>query len=489
MLLHFKNSLAKYALHLGLLPFFFFIHTLNRYYHSSLITDALLLSLVYTTGGLIASVVLNIFFRNFTKSSIVVCLLLCIQFFTGSFHDGLKSRFPDFFLNKYIYLFPFLAITILIVAFLLKKRTQHPQKIQFALNSIFLLLLLTETVPLTANALKGNSIETSTLVFKEPKTKPDIYILLADEYAGHSTLKNDFGYDNSPFENELRSRGFWVGENTNSNYNATVYSMASFLNLDYLNGLERNDINHQDMLSCRNLIKHSQLTNWLINEGYSIENNSPFDIGPTEKLYKKPFFLSNWELLSFHLFSTRIYRQLGFHLHKKELEDLYYRLNNIQNDKTSQSTLKPENFSAKGPRFVYSHFSVPHHPYLKDSTGNHVDINLLKSKEWKYNKSGYLNYLLFGNKMLIQLCDSILRSSKTPPVIIVMSDHGFRQYKSPANNAAFFSNLMAVYTPDGNYTGLYPGISNVNVLRQILNNELGQHFIPLKDSSIFLTED
>ncbi len=44
-------------------------------------------------------------------------------------------------------------------------------------------------------------------------------------------------YDNSPFLNELREMGFFVADCSLSNYSATRLSLASSLNMDYLDGL------------------------------------------------------------------------------------------------------------------------------------------------------------------------------------------------------------------------------------------------------------
>jgi hypothetical protein len=69
-----------------------------------------------------------------------------------------------------------------------------------------------------------------------------------------------------------------------------------------------------------------------------------------------------------------------------------------------------------------------------------------------------------------------------------MSDHGFRQFKEPVDKKYYFSNLISIYLPDGNYSGFYDGMSNVNMFRAFLNTEFGQNLPILKDSTIFLRE-
>jgi hypothetical protein len=102
------------------------------------------------------------------------------------------------------------------------------------------------------------------------------------------------------------------------------------------------------------------------------------------------------------------------------------------------------------------------------------------------DKARYIGYLKYANNQYLQLVDRILKDSKQPPVIIFISDHGFRQpADSPFKDQSFY-NFCSVYLPDKNYQAFYPGISNVNLLRVILNQEFRQQLPLLKDSTIFL---
>jgi hypothetical protein len=49
-----------------------------------------------------------------------------------------------------------------------------------------------------------------------------------------------------------------------------------------------------------------------------------------------------------------------------------------------------------------------------------------------------------------------------------------------------FMNLNSVYIPDGNYTGFYDGMLNVNQFRVILNSQFGQKLPLLKDYTSFI---
>ena len=63
---------------------------------------------------------------------------------------------------------------------------------------------------------------------------PDIYYIIPDSYPRADVLRDTFGHDNTPFLDALKERGFHVVEDAHSNYPKTQMSLASSMNLDYL---------------------------------------------------------------------------------------------------------------------------------------------------------------------------------------------------------------------------------------------------------------
>ena len=66
---------------------------------------------------------------------------------------------------------------------------------------------------------------------------PDIYYIVPDAYAS-SQILGDFGYDNSEFTDYLTRKGFFVADDSHSNYMYTDLSLASSLNMRYLTDIE-----------------------------------------------------------------------------------------------------------------------------------------------------------------------------------------------------------------------------------------------------------
>ncbi len=67
---------------------------------------------------------------------------------------------------------------------------------------------------------------------------PDIYYIILDEYGREDKLRDEFGYDNTPFLRELTKRGFFVAKHSRSNYLQTDLSLTSSLNMRYLVSIE-----------------------------------------------------------------------------------------------------------------------------------------------------------------------------------------------------------------------------------------------------------
>ena len=66
-------------------------------------------------------------------------------------------------------------------------------------------------------------------------THPDIYYIIPDGYPSDSWLQESMNYDNLNFTTALEDRGFLVAKHAQSNYSATLLSLASALNLHHYN--------------------------------------------------------------------------------------------------------------------------------------------------------------------------------------------------------------------------------------------------------------
>jgi hypothetical protein len=284
-------------------------------------------------------------------------------------------------------------------------------------------------------------------------SQPDIYFLLFDEYAGSAALKQFWHFDNSGFDSALASRGFLINRESQSNYNFTPFSMASILNMSYLKGIK--DVNActvEDYSMCSNLILNNAVTAYLRNKGYSFSNYSIFDIkGAPSRVYQS-FLPLKTRLITEQTLLNRMKKDLGYMLLTGPLQlkwlvkkQHYESLRN--NNYFFEKTMEEAGQKNDKPRFIYTHFYMPHPPFYFDSSGKEREIKTVL-EEMKTSPAGsYLQYLTYTNKKIIQLVDTLLQRSVHPPVIILMGDHGFRNCSANQGQGCFFGNLNAVYLP------------------------------------------
>ncbi|MEO7922192.1 MAG: hypothetical protein ABIR30_00790 [Chitinophagaceae bacterium] len=473
------------------LPVFFFLHVLNENFNPVLVTTAFKLILLYGSISLLLALFAWIFFRDLTKAAIFGFACMAINFFFGLLHDLLIKKIPGSFLVKYSFILPFIVLLLLLLVIYLKRTKRHFVRSTKYLNLLLLVLVVLDAVMLVRNIAREKTQTVADLrnsfTSCDTCSKPDIYLIIADEYAGKQELEDIFSFNNDDFENQLKNRGFYVGSNTVSNYNATAYSMASLLNMDYLHELSSGQFNYRDMLTCRNLINKNNTFSFFKEQGYSIYNYSFFDADDKKKAVRNYFYPTNSSLLTFQTLISRLQRSVGFHLFSGTKIEKIKRNDLYNNQKADSLTKAFAGMQKPGPAFVYTHLNLPHHGYFYDSTGRITPLEVL-TDEFTMDKQAYTSYLKYSNRKLIELVDHIRNNSPKPPVIILLSDHGFRQFPPGSAEKYYFMNLNAVYFPGGDYSGFYQGISNVNEFRVILNTLFKQRLPLLKDSTSFLVE-
>ena len=435
-----------------------------------------------------------IIYRNSRKASLLAFVLMVIFFFFGSFHDALKSIFPSSFITKYTFILPLLFILALLIFFLIKKSKSNFKPPFLYLNMVFLVLLVVESFAISK---KIADIKTTVVSLNKEFIEcincptPDIYLIVADGYTSNTALKEVFSYDNIDFETELKKRNFHVINNSFSNYNATAYSMTSMLNLNYLNNLVNLNDSKENLGICYENIKQNQTLLFLKETGYQFYNYSDFSFPDQPAVTNPTFLLAKTRTITSQTLSGRIYRDLWYHL----ATDLKLRsvINNYvygqlrNNEKVYKLTEEIAEKKSDPPKFVYSHLIMPHNPYYFDKVGNPTSIEKLQDYSGA-NRKDFVEYLQYANKKLLDLIDHIKNKSSQPPVIILMGDHGFRQFNDSTDKKYQFMNLSSIYLPNGSYSSYYDSSSLVNQMRIFLNTQFNQKLTLLKDSTVFIQQ-
>ena len=110
--------------------------------------------------------------------------------------------------------------------------------------------------------------------------------------------------------------------------------------------------------------------------------------------------------------------------------------------------------------------------------------------EYEYQK-GYREQVIFANRKILEAVDAILAKSETPPIILVMGDHGpasmfHFDIDSPGCLWERTSNLYALLLPGHQDDGtVYETITPVNTFRVIFNTYFGTE-LPLLEDRTYL---
>ena len=487
-----KNFLNRFFLlphFLYLLPFFFVFHGYAQNPAPVRFSDFVFLVGQYVLASGILFLIGWLFYREKSKAALFSFGLMSIHLFFGAFHDALKAVSAQFFLAKYSVLLPLLAMATLLFFFFLKKKSGRFAQLFRYLNLLFVLLIFID-VPLL---FQQNKKQTSSLALQPCADcpKPDVYLIIADEYADSTSLAELFGFNNGSFQAALRARGFYIATSV-SNYNFTPFSLASLFTMNYLPGLEGRNSSYQDRLLCASLINQNAVVKFFEESGYEIKNNAVFKVNNTPSAAQQSYFKIGTDFIASHTLLARIRRDLGYHLVttlklQTVIDDYLYYLRDTNQELLARHSATVRK-SGQKPKFVYTHLHLPHYPYYFHRNGKPNPDVAEPGNE--FDKTSYLEYLQYGNKIYLQMIDEIFQNAERPPVIILMGDHGFREFAnpSPAEKQANFMNLNAVYLPAGNYAGFYKGVSGVNQFRIILNSTFNQNLPMLNDSTSYLQD-
>jgi hypothetical protein len=473
-----------------LLPVFFVLHGFTEYFPVIPVIDSVMLLAKYLLTTVLLVVLFYFIFRSWRKATVFSFCIMAANFLFGSVHDLGKKWVGHSLFIRYSFLVPVILLVIVVFVIAFKKSKSNFNRLVNYLNILFIVLIFIDIISLGLKAF--NKKET----FSEAKysctncSRPDIYLIVADEYAGTKELKDLFQFDNTAFERALETRGFHLIQQPKSNYNYTPFSMASMLNMNFLPPMKSGKINNEEINHCTNYINDAAVIKALKDLGYTIKNNAIFDIDDIPTQVETRFLQKKIKLISDQTFIARLNKDLLFNLitrfkwrseMKRVADEQLNDLNFIYNNAFKEASNNDH------PKFVYTHLMMPHYPYFYKTNGEMNDVELLMEGE-QIRAKEYLGYLQYCNKKFLALIDEILKRSKTPPIILFMSDHGFREFTQPVPEQYHFMNINAIYLPNKNYARFYDGMSNVNQFRVLFNTQFQQQLPLLKDSTIFLTE-
>lgn len=497
--------LTRYNFHFLLLPVFFIWHCCNSYF--GLITWSYILEYAgyYIGLSLVLFGIGKLLLKTNPKAAIWTSILLTIFFFFGAFHDFVKTSTFFSIISSYSILLPLILVIIIVSAIVLKRNKKQQVRMTAYLNAVLLFLVLLELqvtiYQLATHKTQKNNLTYGTVLPElqiaslPDSLKPDIYFILFDEYASTKSLKKYLDYDNSSLDSLLTQKGFYVAAHSSSNYNATPHSLASTLNLQYLNAeLEGYLYTPSISLKAQQTIDESFFPTALATAGYKLINNSIFNFSGTESL-REPFF--NFDIKNILMLETlwgRIEKDIwwnvslrlftGEEIDKKITKRALVRRN--QSMANIHNTFRQLKEQQAQPVFLYTHLILPHDPYIYTKDGNIRTLSTHDHEPGKTKDSLYTQQVQYANILIDSIASLAIHTpSKRPKVVVIAGDHGYRNFKSADKiREKEFANLISIYFSDQNYTMLHDSMSSVNIFR-VISNKYFQAKLPLlKDSTI-----
>lgn len=320
--------------------------------------------------------------------------------------------------------------------------------------------------PIQAGRKEGSGIAA-------PRTLPDIYCIIPDEFPSPEVLRDRLGHDPAAFVASLRRRGFFVAEDSRSRFAWTEFAIADLLNFG---SFQQGD---DPFLA----VRRSAVVSALDRLGYRI-----VDFASLKRLTlpgtDQRFF---YDMVHASVFFDDFYRALFERsllrilpeLWKERETDLipYYRQRVLQ-----VFAKLPGVIREKGPKFVFVHLYCPHEPFVFDRRGGPVDPDRI----WERTDPRYfLEQYAFVQDRLLETIDRILAASEDQPVILLQSDHGYRGSRRPDRSRIpykeWFSVFNAVYLPGISAQAIDRSLSPATNFRLVFNKALGTEYPLLPD--------
>jgi hypothetical protein len=430
--------------------------------------------------------------RNAHKAALLCTWFLLFFFGYGHVYaalEGMKVLGAN--IGRHRYLFPTWVVLFAVGGWLLYSKARVKRNFSRAANIISTILLLIPAVQVGMfewqkyQSLRGNAYQQGTTqqgAVAGQAAYPDIYYIILDSYGRADILKQYYHLDIYPFVDQLKELGFYVVACAQSNYGITDTSMASSLNMNYIDQIVPARVENQPRwFALGEPIRDSLVRRMLTEEGYkTVAFNSAvwwsqlkdadyyFDGTLARKDLKTSFWLANsFEVLFLRTTVLRVALEASnAWMGTFYVESLQGHAQYVEYTLTELANVPP----LPNPKFVFVHLMAPHAPYVFNPDGDFV-----------YNKNadpGYPDEIEYLNKRLLPLVEGIIRNSRTPPIIILQGDHGL-------DNEVRLAIFNAILFPGDGAKLLYPTMTPVNTFRLLFSHYFGKDLPLLPDVSYY----
>lgn len=330
------------------------------------------------------------------------------------------------------------------------------------------------------------------------RNRPDVFYLVLDGYGRTDTFERLYGFSDSGLAKALEAEGFFVAHRSHSNYVQTELSLASSLNMAYLEDLIKPEgTAPTQRATLDHLIDDNEVARQLKKAGY-----------------RYVAITTGFPALQFSSADLRIERDYGQDLYESALLQKtpisFGSTHVISQFKARHDTLigafsTLERIAAPGvaPRFIFAHILAPHPPFVLRADlsfhkpngpfglfdGSHYVQNIGPAENYR---RGYAEQAQAVGTLLLKTVRTIRQKSGGRAVIVIQGDHGpkanFDQDSVERTDLSeAFGILNAYLVPEKARAELREDVSPVNSFRLVLSAVLGADFAPLPNRSYYST--
>lgn len=458
-------------------------------------------------GGLMVYLIFSSAMRSFQKGCFISICFIQLFFAYNVIVPGKLEEFAVW--KDVVYEGLFILLAILAIYALVSSRSMDTASQVATIYAICILcvpigqIAWRQTQSLIVVAANPSSRRASPVATPPGTITPDIYHILLDGYSRGDVLKGIYGIDNTPFLNALKERGFYIAEESRSNYLQTLLSITSTLNFAYLDSLKGPTSSaylYRRYLG-RQCLNNNAVLRELRPRGYFFvfftsslgelnkDITADVELSPAAGTFSAIQLELMDALLSCTPLRSKIFVKLWL-LGSSEPNVLF--------QFRSLRQFKPQ----KAPKFVFVHVLCPHPPFQFDRNGNFnplVGFNMGDGSDFPgtYQQyiRGYSEQVLFLNWQILQTIDAILRNypPEKRPVIIMHGDHGGGSHYNQSGIKSSLiweraSILNAYLLPEGRRFDLYESITPVNTYRVLFNGLFKTNFKLLPDRTYFASK-
>lgn len=459
---------------------------LNASFRLILVSIIVSIGLLFLAGKLLKSLEKGLLFSCF--------LSILFSTYGQIYFEIEKLSIGNFLIGRHRYLILLYIVLLIAGAYWIYRIKEIRQKHINFLIPVALLLLVMPSYPIVDYLARQSTASPATSKASQSSKSsanmqlPDIYLLILDGYGRSDLLKESFGDDNSNFLNFLSSKGFYIVRCSQANYTRTWYSIASMLNMNYLDAMPPINGETREVPWMVPYIKHSIVQSKLKAMGYrtvAFETGFGFSEMTDADIYLQP---SDQNVLKVISGNVNAFELLYL---RTTIFSAWMDLSGISTDEIENTIkLERENFiysalqndvpKMEGPKFVFAHILTTHYPFVYPDKSFDQDPVV---SQFGSRTRGYHDSLVYSDKMMTPIIETILNSSKTPPVIIITGDHG-PSIKLEAENAV--QNIDAIFLGGQKTDLLYPTITPVNIFRVVFDTVFNEDYPLLPDQSFVM---